>query len=99
MLTWSEDSGVADVGQEGGDVAEADRDPVAAKVIAKQDLIIIFMSCTLRDATWSWHIHMVDVCNTHEANTATSMAKACRAGSHARLILRAPRWSYVTSTL
>ena len=35
LLTWSEDSGVADVGQEGGDVAEANRDPVAAKEVAK----------------------------------------------------------------
>ena len=33
LLTWSEDSGIADVGQEGGDVAEADRDPIAAKGI------------------------------------------------------------------
>ena len=55
----------------------------------------------LTDASWSLldKIHVVDVCNTHEAKTATSMAKACRAGSHAKLILHAPRWSYVTSTL
>ena len=30
-LTGGEDSGVADVGEEGGNVAEADRDPVTAK--------------------------------------------------------------------